>query len=224
MRTLARAVKADVQDVTRICPVQHPRAVRFLRRWACERLATLADEILLSRAAAALERWRHVVAAMAMEERKDAYFRYQATRKLGLTIDKAYLRRLAKGWIRWASLVEIKRAEERRALEISTATTIQRLVRGWAARRLRARLKLIAQDRERHEAAVAITRYAKGKVARLRFGRLKGDVERVRAGEILRRVGRGMLGRKKATRLREDRARYKVRGGEWRGWSRVCES
>lgn len=210
MRYLAKAVKLDVQEVTRLCPVQHPRAVRFLRRWACERLAIIADEILVSRAAAALERWRRATDAMAMEERKDAYLRYQGSRKLMFAVDKAYLRRLAKGWVQWGAFVEAERATERRALEHAAAVTIQRAVRGFHARRLRAWLRIVAQDRQRHLAAVTLTRYAKGKVARMRYARVKAGIERVRAGELLRRVGRGMLGRKKATRLREERARLKA--------------
>ena len=211
VRCLARAVKLDVQEVTQLCPVQHPRAVRFLRRWACERLATLADEILVSRAAAALERWRREAAAMATAERKEAYLRYQGSSKLLFSLDKAYLRRLAKGWVRWGSFVEAERARERRALEQSAAITIQRAVRGLHARRLRAWLTIVAQDRQRHLAAVTLTRYAKGKVARMRYARVKAGIERVRAGELLRRVGRGMLGRTKAKRLREERARLKAR-------------
>lgn len=211
MRTLARAVKLDVQEVTRLCPVQHPRAVRFLRRWACERLATLADEILVSRAAAALERWRRAVAAAAMAERKDAYLRYQGANKLLFALEKAYLRRLAKGWIRWGGFVEAERARERRILENSAAITIQRSVRGFQARRLRAWLTLVAQDRQRHLAAVVLTRHARGKVARMRYARVKEGIERVRAGELLARVGCGMLGRKKARGVRQDRARLKVR-------------
>lgn len=211
VRCFASAVKADVQEVTRICPVQHPRAVRFLRRWACERFATLADEILISRVGAALERWRQAVDAMATAKRKQAYLRYQGTHKLLFTVNKAYLRRLAKVWIRWTALVEFERAEERRALEISAAITIQRGVRGLAARRLRAELTAVAENRRRHLAAVVITKCAKGKVARMRYWRLKTDVERVRASEMLRRVGRGMLGRMKAKRLRQERARLKAR-------------
>lgn len=213
MRCLARAVKLDVQEVTQLCPVQHPRAVRFLRRWACERLAILADEILVSRAAAALERWRRATATMAMAERKEAYLRYQGSSKLAFALDKAYLRRLAKGWIRWGAFVEAERARERRAVEHAAAVTVQRAVRGLQARRLRAWLRIVAQDRQRHLAAVTVTRYAKGKVARMRYARVKAGIERVRAGELLRRVGRGMLGRKKAKRLREERARLKARGG-----------
>ncbi|CAM9548124.1 unnamed protein product [Ectocarpus fasciculatus] len=210
VRCLARAVKLDVQEVTRLCPVQHPRAVRFLRRWACERLAILADEILVSRAAAALERWRRASAAIAMAERKEAYLRYQGSSKLLFSLDKAYLRRLAKGWVQWGAFVEAGRARERRVLECSAAILIQRAVRGFQARRLRAWLKMVAQDKQRHLAAVTITRYAKGKVARVRYARLKAGIERVRAGELLRRVGRGMIGRRKAKRLREERARWKV--------------
>lgn len=211
MRYLAKAVKLDVQEVTRLCPVQHPRAVRFLRRWACERLAILADEILVSRAAAALDRWRRATAAMAMAERKGAYLRYQGSRKLMFAVDKAYIRRLAKRWIQWGAFIEAERARERRVLEHSAAITIQRAVRGFHARRLRAWLKIMAQDRQRHLAAVTLTRYAKGKVARMRYARVKAGIERVRAGELLRRVGRGMLDRKKATKLREERARLKAR-------------
>ncbi|CAB1118732.1 unnamed protein product [Ectocarpus sp. CCAP 1310/34] len=210
VRCLARAVKLDVQEVTRLCPVQHPRAVRFLRRWACERLAILADEILVSRAAAALERWRRASAAIAMAERKEAYLRYQGTSKLLFSLDKAYLRRLAKGWVQWGAFVEAERARERRLLEYSAAILIRRAVRGFQARRLRAWLKKVAQDKQRHLAAVMITRYAKGKVARVRYARLKAGIERARAGELLRRVGRGMIGRRKTKRLREDRARWKV--------------
>ena len=211
VRSLARLVKLDVQEVTQLCPVQHPRAVRFLRRWACERLATLAGEILVSRAAAALERWRRAAAAMAMAERKEAYLRYQGSSKLMFSLDKAYLRRLAKGWIQWGVFLEAERARERRVLEQSAAITIQRAVRGFHARRLRAWLKIVAQDQERHRAAVTLTVYAKGKVARMRYARVKAGIERVRAGELLRRVGRGMLGRTKAKRLREERARLKAR-------------
>lgn len=209
-----------MQEVTRMCPVQHPRAVHFLRRWACERLAILAEEIIMSRAAAALERWRQAVVAVAMAERKEAYLRYQGSSKLSFALDKAYLRRLARGWIRWTSFVDSVRAEERRVLEISTAITIQRAVRGLAARRLRAKLKKLAQERQRHLASVTITRYAKGKVAMMRYGRLKAGVEEVRAAEMLRRVGRGMLDRKKARRLREDKARLKVKVWEGLGIKR----
>jgi len=211
VRHLARAVKLDVQEVTRLCPVQHPRAVLFLRRWACERLAILADEILVSRAAAALERWSRTAAAMAKAERKEAYLRYQGSRRLLFAVDKAYLRRLAKGWVRWGAFVEAERERQRRALENVAAITIQRAVRGFHARRLRAWLKIVALDRQRHLAAVTLTRYAKGKVARVRYARVKAGVERARAGELLGRVGRGMLGRKKAKRLREERARLKAR-------------
>lgn len=205
-----------MQEVTQLCPVQHPRAVRFLRRWACERLATLADEILVSRAAAALERWRRAAAAMAMAERKEAYLRYQGSSKLMFSLDKAYLRRLAKGWIQWGAFMEAERARERRALEQSAAITIQQAVRGFHARRLRAWLRIVAQDRQRHLAAVTLTRYAKGKVARMRYARVRAGIERLRAGELLRRVGRGMLGRMKAKRLREERARLKAREKEER--------
>lgn len=211
MRSLARAVKLDVQEVTRLCPVQHPRAVLFLRRWACERLAILADEILVSRAAAALERWSRAAAAMAKAERKEAYLRYQGSRRLLFAIDKAYLRRLAKGWVRWGAFVEAEREKQRRALENAAAITIQRAVRGFRARCLRAWLKIVALDRQRHLAAVTLTRYAKGKVARVRYARVKAGVERARAGELLGRAGRGMLGRRKAKRLREERARLKAR-------------
>lgn len=207
-------MKADVQEVTRICPIQHPRAVRFLRRWACERLATLANEIIVSRAAASLERWRRATAFMAMQERKHAYLRYQGSSKLVFAIRKAIVRRMAKAWIRWVSLVQDERAEERRALEESAAITIQRAVRGFAARQLLSCLRIVAQDRRRYEAAVTITRYAKGKVARARYSQLRADIERVRAGEMLGRVGHGMLGRKEAKRLREERARLEVGNGD----------
>ncbi|CAN0235104.1 unnamed protein product, partial [Scytosiphon promiscuus] len=210
VRSLARAVKLDVQEVTRLCPVQHPRAVRFLRRWACERLATLADEILFSRAAAALERWRHAVAAAKTGERREAYLRYQGSNKLLFALDKAYLRRLARGWVRWGAFLEAERARQRRILEGLAAITIQRAVRGFQARRLRAWLTLVARDRQRHLAAVTLTRHAKGKVARMRYARVKAGIERVRAGELLRRVGCGMLGRKKAKRIRQERARLKA--------------
>lgn len=205
-------IKADVQDVTRICPVQHPRAVQFLRRWACERLATLADEILLSHGASAFERWREIASKMALVARRHAYLQYQGSRKMGFTLDKAYLRRLAKGWIRWIAHVEAERAEIRRVHEISAAVTVQTAFRGLAARQQRTRLAIAASDKQRHLAAVAITRCIKGKVARMRYGRLKSDVERVRASEMLRRVGRGMLGRRKARGLREERAKLKVHG------------
>ncbi|CAM9318276.1 unnamed protein product, partial [Laminaria digitata] len=211
VRRLAQAVKEDVQEVTRICPIQNPRAVRFLRRWACERLAALADEINTSRTATALDRWRKSTLAMSMAERKRAYFRYQGTNKLMFSLKKAQLRRLAKGWLRWNSLVAFERGEERRALENSAAITVQRAVRGFSARRLRAWLKVVAQDRQRHEAAVAITVCAKGKVARMRYQRVRADVEKARAAGILRRVGRGMMGRKKAKLLREERARLQAR-------------
>lgn len=211
VRCLARAVKLDVQEVTRLCPVQHPRAVLFLRRWACERLAILADEILASRAAAALERWSRAAAAMARAERRGAYLRYQGSRRILLAVDRAYLRRLAKAWVRWGAFAEAARERERRALENSAAVTIQRAVRGFHARRLRAWLQVVALDRRRHLAAVTLTRYAKGKVARVRYARVRAGVERARAGELVGRVGRGMLGRKKARRLREERARLKAR-------------
>lgn len=107
-----------------------------------------------------------------------------------------------------------ERAEERRALETSAVITIQRAVRGLSARRLRAWLKIVAQDRQRHEAAVAITVCAKGKVARMRYQRGRADVEKARAAGILRRVGRGMMGRKKAKLLREERARLQARSTE----------
>lgn len=148
---------------------------------------------------------------MALVERKHAYLQYQGSRKMGFALDKAYLRRLAKGWIRWVALVEAGRAEECRMQEISAAVTVQTAFRGLAARRRRARLAVAASDKQRHFAAVAITRCVKGKVARMRYGRLKADVERVRASKMLRRVGRGMLGRRKARRLREERAKLKVR-------------
>lgn len=217
VRRLAQAVKEDVQEVTRICPIQNPRAVRFLRRWACERLATLADEINVSRTATALDRWHRAVAAMSMAERRQAYFRYQGTSKLLFSLKKARLRRLAKGWLRWNSLVAFERGEERRALEKFAAITIQRAVRGFSARRLRDWLKVVARDRQRHEAAVAITVCAKGKVARMRYQRFRADVEKARAAGILRRVGRGMMGRKKAKLLREERARLQARR-ETEGW------
>lgn len=149
---------------------------------------------------------------MAMAERKEAYLRYQGSSKLMFSLDKAYLRRLANGWVQWGVVVEAERARERRVLEQSAAITIQRAVRGFHARRLRAWLTIVAQDRQRHLAAVTLTRYAKGKVARMRFARIKAGIERVKAGELLGRVGRGMLGRTKAKRLREERARLKARG------------
>lgn len=126
------------------------------------------------------------------------------------TLDKAYLRRLAKGWIRWVALVEAGRAEDRHALEMSAALTVQTAFRGLAARRQRVRLAVAASDRQRHQAAVAITRCVKGKVARIRYARLKASAERVRASEMLRRIGRGMLGRRRARRLREERAKLQV--------------
>lgn len=208
-----------MQEVTRICPIQNPRAVRFLRRWACERLAALADEINISRTAAALDLWRRAAAAMSMAERKHAYFRYQGASKLLFSLRKAHLRRLAKGWLRWNSLVAFERGEERRALENSAAITIQRAVRGFSARRLRAWLKVVAQDRQRHEAAVAITVCAKGKVARMRYQRDRADAEKARAAGMLRRVGRGMMGRKKAKLLREERARLQASKRDGRGLS-----
>eukprot|EP00903_Cladosiphon_okamuranus_P016579 g15293.t1 len=194
VRCLARAVKLDVQEVTQLCPVQHPRAVRFLRRWACERLATLADEILVSRVAAALERWRRAAAAMAMAMRKKAYLRYQGSSKLMFSLDKAYLRRLAKGWVQWGVFVEAERAREHRVLEQSAAVMIQRAVRGFHARRLRAWLTIVAQDRQRHLAAVTVTRYAKGKVARMRYARVKAGIERVAVS--LQKLYRGRAGRR----------------------------
>lgn len=221
MRSLAQVVKADVQGVIRICPVQHPRAVQFLRRWACDRLATLADEILLSRAAAALERWRKTLSLMAMAERKHAYFRYQGSRKMAFALDKVYLRRLAKGWIRWVALVEAGRAEEHRGLEISAAVTVQTGFRGFAARRRRQRLAVAESDRLRFNAVVTITRCAKGKVARMRYARFRSDLQRTRASDMLRRVGRGTLGRRKVRRLREHRARLKAR---WRAGGLVMRT
>lgn len=156
---------------------------------------------------------------MSMAERKHAYFRYQGASKLLFSLRKAHLRRLAKGWLRWNSLVAFERGEERRALENSAAITIQRAVRGFSARRLRAWLKVVAQDRQRHEAAVAITVCAKGKVARMRYQRDRADAEKARAAGMLRRVGRGMMGRKKAKLLREERARLQASKRDGRGLS-----
>lgn len=211
MKFLANAVKADVQEVMRMCPVNHPRAVVFLRRWACERLAILADEILLSRAAAALDRWRRATTAIMMAERKHAYLQYQRSNMLAIALHQACLRRVAKGWIRWSDLVVDGRAAERHALELSAAVTVQTVFRGLAARKRRARLSLAARDRQIYLAAVVITRCIKGKVARIRYARLKADFDRVHASEMLRRVGRGMLGRRKARRLKEQQAKLKAR-------------
>lgn len=203
-------MKADVVDITRICHVQHPRAVRFLRRWACERLAILADEVLRSRAAAALKQWGRTVAAMIMSERKGAYLRYQGSKKMEFALEKALLRRLAKAWIRWTSLVKILREEEHRACENGAAIIVQRAVRGWIARRYLSCLKYETQERRRYHAATIITSCIKGKVARMRYERMKANIVRMRAVERIIRVGRGMLRRTRANRLCHDKARSKV--------------
>lgn len=211
MKLLSNAVKDDVQQVIRICPVQNPRAVRFLRRCACQRLVILWEEIILSHGAVALERWRRAVVAIVIAERKTAYLKYQGSSMMAFTLNKMYVRRLAKAWIRWEDFVEYDRAAKRRALEEVSAVTVQTVFRGMMARQRRALLMIAAKEKQRRLAAAHITRCSRGKVARMRYARLKVDFERERAGEVLMRVGRGMLGRQRAQKLREERAQLKVK-------------
>lgn len=147
---------------------------------------------------------------MIVSERKGAYLRYQGSKKMEFALEKALLRRLAKAWIRWTSLVERLREEEHRVRENDAAIIVQREVRRWITQRYLRCLKLEAQERRRYHAAATITRCIKGKVARIRYERMKVNYVRTRAAGRIIRVGRGMLGRTRANRLYHEKARLKV--------------
>ncbi|CAM9920981.1 unnamed protein product, partial [Discosporangium mesarthrocarpum] len=210
VRSLAGAVKEDVLVVARACPIRQPRARRFLQTWACERLGVLAAELSLSRLGAAMERWREATRAAARAERAEAYLRYQGSSRMGYAVERALLRRLARAWVTWRGLVERGRLRERAAEEEAAAVQVQRAWRGRAARLLRRHLADSAWRARREAAARTLTRHARGKVVRMRVGRLRADREELWAGELLGRVARGMLGRRKAQRKREENARLKV--------------
>lgn len=208
--SLASTIEADVQHVTRVCPVRYPRAVRFLRRCACQRLATLIQEVLLSHGAAAIERWRRTVAAMSMAERKAAYLKYQGSSKMKFALYKVCVRRLAKAWIDWGIVVTGIQTKKKHGLHVASARKLQTVYRCMAARRRRDELYFAAKKKRKMLAAAAIVRCIKGKLARIRYATMKATIQRERAGNVLRRVGHGMIGRRKAQRMWIESAKRKV--------------
>ncbi|CAM9885676.1 unnamed protein product [Choristocarpus tenellus] len=208
--SLSTAVKEDVLVVARACPVRQPRAQRFLQVWACERLAALVDEVMLSRRGGALDRWRETVCAMVRAERTEAYLRYQGVVKMVYVLDRSLLRHLAIAWVTWNKLVTRARALERQRLEEATAVELQRALRGYSARRLRRQLAEQVWVEQREQAATTITKHARGKIVRIQIGRQLADAARLRAAIALGRVARGMLGRRMAQRRRMERARLQM--------------
>ncbi|CAM9281310.1 unnamed protein product [Chrysoparadoxa australica] len=190
-----------------MCPVNEPRARRFLKRWACERIYGAMSKIAHSYMATGFGRWKQAWEAERRQLKMKAYLRYQGASKINYVLNEIYLSRLASGWSRWWELLVQLKAEERLDLETHYACVLQRAYRGHAARSHAKRLARVVQETRRQKAATIITKYARGKATRLRIGKLRQEMLEDNAARLLTRVARGHNGRKIAREKCREKAR-----------------
>lgn len=201
---LADAVHADavaVRELGMATLSRHPRALRFLRGVAFERLFEVVGTLRASRLGASWVRWvRHAKAARKAEKRA-AFARYQGGRRLALGLRGWVYGCLGRAWAHWYDHTVAIRNAEIAAREYLAALQIQNAWRYRKSRMLLAHLKRLKRMALEQKSSKLLQRMERGRAGRARAAAARSARARQRAALCAQMCLRAALARRTLQRL-----------------------
>lgn len=190
MRAYSSAIKEDVLMVREICPINNPRARRFLKQWGAEKLCRVLEDLMFSLVVVAFERWRQKVQFERKLERISSYLKFQSSQRIRRVFEAWVQRHMLGAWVKWRRMVKAQKEYERNTLELRSAMRIQRLFRGHAARMRVRRIKQHNRALFERANAVRIQAWWRGTYTRLRLHQILRDKERSAAAVKIQAIAR----------------------------------
>lgn len=200
VQQLTTAVKDDIAEVQRICPITSIRAQMFMQKWGLKKFEAIFNRMRNSFILSAWKRWKWFLAEKERAEVADKVTRFKKVRALERMIRNYEMGGLAKGFDTWLRKFRAVQAAERAVAEDKASRTIQRQARIKLARLKADRLRAANRRFEEAHAATTIQRWVRGRDA---TNRARAFTQRIREGEAakqIQRIVRGKLGRRRAQR------------------------
>lgn len=185
MRAYSGAIKDDVMTIKQLCGITHPRAKRFLKQWAAEKLARIMEDLMFSAVVISWERWKQKVQLQKKMERISAYLKFQSSQRLKNVFEGWVHRHMAGAFLTWKRLVQGQKDAERKILEIKNAKVLQRVFRGYKSRKRVAQLKIQHQAAKEKAAVTKIQAFARGYIVRCNLPNILREAERRRAATTI---------------------------------------
>lgn len=204
LQSLSCQLRDGILEVPRMVDLDSSSgALAYVRRLGIDKLVHTLARALLRQCRVAWTAWR---LCMDMDRQSTkilkviSLMRYRVLSTTFSQIVLKLLRRVMRIWLRtihWETL------SRKIALERVAAIHIQRVFRGYRVRLAQAR-RIERGDLERvYDALVLLQAFFRGRVARLRYLKLRRIWDEDRSVRLIQRVVRGGLGRQTATRRRE---------------------
>jgi len=166
MQAYSVAIKEDVISIKELCPITNPRARKFLKQWAAEKLFRICEDLMFSLVLVSWERWKQRVMLAKRLERMAVYMKFQSSLRLKRFFENWVKRHIAGAWMTWMQLVHEQKRQERSILELKSLKTIQRVYRGHKGRRRVDGVRKQKRAIEERKAAVKMQAFVRGCMTR----------------------------------------------------------
>lgn len=166
MQSYSSAIKDDVLSIKKICPITNPRAKRFLKQWAAEKLGRILEDLMFSVVLVSWERWKQRVQLEKKMERITAYMKFQSSLRIKRVFETWAVRHLAGAWMNWKKVVLFYKKVERVALEVKNVKILQRVYRGHRGRQRVAAIRRQKRAVYERKAAVRMQAFVRGCMTR----------------------------------------------------------
>lgn len=201
-------VKEDMVAVQGIIDVRQPKAKAYMLTMAAERMQKALARVVLKQEKRGFDALRLVVQLMRRDERMDVYIRFQGMRHVSLGLESLLCKAMRKKFSLWYNFTKAEILRIRRALELQSAITIQRVVRGYFGRLKAASKRTEHKFKKLHDATISIQALIRGKVIRWRYLKLRHEQKRDRSARLIQRVYRGHRGRIRFKHYHKLRTQY----------------
>ena len=162
MQAYSVAIKEDVMSIKKICPITNPRACKFLKQWAAEKLFRICEDLMFSLVLVSWERWKQRVQLAKKLERISVYMKFQSSLRLKRVFEAWVRRHMAGAWMTWRRVINEQKKQEQLVIELKGLKIIQRVYRGHKARRRVEGIKKQKRAIQERQAAIKLQAFVRG--------------------------------------------------------------
>ena len=210
VKKLDEKVQEGIDWVQANCPVTNIRAQQYCQKHGLEKLESLFNRIAYQKLIAVFRKWTECVDYEKNQEKVGNYMKWKGSRRLIKMVQEWDLKQLMSGYDKWHHTVQHLRLVEHG----KAATKIQRIARGFLARRRVGRMR-------KNFAAVQIQRVGRGMIGRIYARGKSWERKRHRAACVIQNRWRGYEGRQFAkviAKKKRELAAAECIQRAWRGY------
>ncbi len=172
IQVLSSKVKADLINISKMCPITNIKASLFMKKWGSDSLVRVFHHMMNKDVLAAWKHWATYIETEKKMEKRSVFLKYKGTKRLEYFFKEWNSRHLAAAWSSWLDEIQRQMQFELDQIRENAARCIQNAWRGYVGRGIFSTMKKLRFIMNINKAATKLQAAFRSRLQRLQVERI----------------------------------------------------